>query len=194
MIARIRYCFAFVMLVSLTACAPDKPAFNSVDITGATGYGNNFRLVDHTGRARTMADFHGKVVAIFFGFTFCPDVCPTTLSEMRDVMKSLGADSKHLQVLFVTVDPKRDTQDVLARYVPSFHPDFLGLVGGEAETKQVIRDFNIVARVVPGKTADSYTVDHTAGTLIFDKLGRLRLMAPYGLGADKLTSDIKQLL
>jgi protein SCO1 len=186
----------FVLVASLlmTGCEQKQPPFNSVDITGAAGFGTDFRLTDHNGKPRTMADFHGKVVAIFFGFTFCPDVCPTTLSEMRQVMQSLGKDADKLQVLFVTVDPKRDTPDVLSKYVPAFNPAFLGLYGDEAATMKVTKDFKIIARFVPGKTADSYTVDHTAGTLIFDKQGRLRLMAPYGLGAEKLTVDIKRLM
>ena len=180
--------------ITLTGCEPAKPPFNSVDITGAPTYGNDFRLTDHTGKPRTMADFRGKVVAIFFGFTFCPDVCPTTLSEMKQVMQQLGADSSKLQVLFVTVDPKRDTPALLSQYVPAFHPNFLGLYGDEAATQKVTKDFNIIARVARGRTEDSYTIDHTAGTLIFDTQGRLRLMAPYGIGADKLTADIKRLL
>jgi protein SCO1 len=191
---RFAYLAIVALLLMLTGCEPAKPPFNSVDITGAQGYGNDFRLIDHTGKARTMADFRGKVVAIFFGFTFCPDVCPTTLSDMRQVTKQLGKDADKLQVLFVTVDPKRDTAEVLAKYVPSFGATFLGLYGDDAATKQVIKDFKIVARVVPGLTPDSYTVDHTAGTLIFDTQGRLRLMAPYGIETDKLTADIKRLM
>ncbi len=185
--------FAFIT-ITLTGCEPAKPAFNSVDITGAPTYANDFRLTDHTGKPRTMADFRGKVVAIFFGFTFCPDVCPTTLAEMKQVMQQLGADSSKLQVLFVTVDPKRDTAALLSQYVPAFHPSFLGLYGDDATTLKVTKDFNIIARVARGRTEDSYTIDHTAGTLIFDPQGRLRLMAPYGIGADKLTADIKRLM
>jgi protein SCO1 len=192
-VARLLFALVFSSL-TLTACSPKPEAFNAVDITGIAGYGNDFRLTDQNGRVRTMEDFHGQVVAIFFGFTFCPDVCPTTLSEMRGVMKTLGADGEKLQVLFVTVDPKRDTQELLARYVSSFHPRFLGLRGDADATAKVTRDFKIVAREVAGKTPDSYTVDHTAGTLVFDRQGRLRLMAPYGLGADKLAADIKRLL
>ena len=183
---------ATTMLIT-SGCGPASPTFNAVDITGAIGFGSEIRLTDHTGKARSLADFHGKVVAIFFGFTSCPDVCPTTLSDMRQVMQQLGPKANKLQVLFVTVDPKRDTPELLAKYVPAFHPSFLGLYGDDAATAKVTRDFKIVAQVVPGQTADSYIVNHTAGTLIFDTQGRLRLMAPYGLGADKLTADIKQL-
>ncbi len=181
-------------MLLLSGCAPSKQPFNSVDITGIQGYGSDFRLTDHTGRPRTMADFRGKVVAIFFGFTFCPDVCPTTLSDMRQVMQRLGPNSEKLQVLFITVDPKRDTTEVLARYVPSFNTTFLGLYGDDIATAQVTKDFKIIARVVTGKTPESYTVDHTAGMLIFDGQSRLRLMAPYGLGAEKIAADIMRLM
>jgi protein SCO1/2 len=182
-----------VLLMAITGCRQSLPSFNAVDITGVQGYGTDFRLTDHTGKPRTMADFRGKVVAIFFGFTFCPDVCPTTLSEMRQVMQQLGPASEKLQVLFITVDPKRDTPEVLSKYVSSFNPTFLGLYGDEAATSKVTKDFKIIARVVAGKSADSYTVDHTAGMLIFDPQGRLRLMAPYGLPVDKLAVDVKKL-
>jgi protein SCO1 len=185
---------ALCMALFATGCGETKAPFNSVDITGAPGFGTDFRLTDHNGTPRTMADFHGKVVAIFFGFTFCPDVCPTTLSEMRQVASNLGSDANKLQVLFVTVDPKRDTKEVLSKYLPAFNPSFLGLMGDEAATQKVTKDFKIIARVVPGQSPDTYTIDHTAGTLIFDKQGRLRLMAPYGLGAEKLTQDIKRLM
>lgn len=185
----------FVSWLILTAgCEPARPPFNAVDITGVQGYGMDFRLVDHTGKTRTMADFRGKVVAIFFGYTHCPDVCPTTLSDMKRVMEILDKDADRLQVLFITVDPARDTPPLLNQYVPSFNPTFLGLSGDEAATAQVARDFKIIYRRVPGKTADSYTLDHTAGTLVFDAQGRLRLFVNYGLEADKIAADIKRLL
>lgn len=185
---------ALLVALAFTGCSQAPASFNAVDITGAQGYANDFRLTDHNGTARTMADFRGKAVAIFFGFTFCPDVCPTTLSEMRQVMQLLGPQSEKLQVLFITVDPKRDSQAVLAKYVSSFNPTFLGLYGDEAATAKVTKDFKIIARIAEGKTPETYTVDHTAGTLIFDPQGRLRLMAPYGLGAEKIATDIKKLL
>jgi protein SCO1/2 len=185
---------ALLVALAFTGCSQAPASFNAVDITGAQGYASDFRLTDHTGTVRTMADFRGKAVAIFFGFTFCPDVCPTTLSEMRQVMQMLGPQSEKLQVLFITVDPKRDSQAVLAKYVSSFNPTFLGLYGDEAATAKVTKDFKIIARIAEGKTPETYTVDHTAGTLIFDPQGRLRLMAPYGLGADKIAADIKKLL
>ena len=183
-----------IATVFLVGCEVAKPPFNAVDITGAQGYGNDFRLTDHTGKPRTMADFRGKAVAIFFGFTQCPDVCPTTLSDMKQVMKILGKDSERLQVLFITVDPKRDTAELLGKYVPSFNPAFLALYGDDVATAKVARDFKIVYRVVPGKTADSYTMDHSAGMLVFDPESRLRLFMNYGLTPDKMAEDIKRLL
>ncbi len=180
-------------LLTLVACE-SKPVFNALDITGIQGYGNDFSLIDHTGKPRTLADFHGKAVVIFFGFTQCPDVCPTTLSDMKQVMQKLGAEADKLQVLFVTVDPKRDTQEVLAKYVPSFNPTFLGLRGDEAATDKVARDFKIVHQIVEGKTPESYTVNHTAASLVFDTQGRLRLFITYGMEVDKITADIKLLL
>jgi protein SCO1 len=183
-----------VLAIVLAGCQPSLPPFNAVDITGARGYAADFRLTDHQGKPRTMADFHGKVVAIFFGFTHCPDVCPTTLSDMRQVMTMLGPDAQRLQVLFITVDPARDTQALLSQYVPSFHPSFLGLYGDEAATAKVASDFKIVVQKVPGKTADSYTVNHSAGMLVFDPQGRLRLFVNYGLAPDKIAADIKRLL
>lgn len=184
---------ALVSVLLLVACE-SKPVFNALDITGIQGYGNDFRLIDHTGKARTLADFHGKAVVMFFGFTHCPDICPTTLSDMRQVMQSLGNDAARMQVLFVTVDPKRDTQELLAQYVPSFNPTFLGLYGDEAATNKVARDFKIIHQIQEGKTPDSYTVAHTAASLVFDPQGRLRLFINYGMEVDKVTADIKLLL
>lgn len=190
--------FLHALLVSTTfllaGCEPAKPTFNAVDITGIAGYGDDFRLTDHTGKPRTMADFRGKAVAIFFGFTQCPDVCPTTLSEMKQAMQLIGKDSDKLQVLFITIDPKRDTPTLLSQYVPSFNPSFLGLYGDAAATAKVAKDFKIIYREVPGKTPDSYSMDHSAGTLVFDPQGRLRLFMNYGLTADKIAADIKRLL
>ena len=185
----------FAALLLLVACDPAKPPFNALDITGAAGYGNDFRMTDHNGKARTMADFSGKAVAVFFGFTHCPDVCPTTLSEMKRVMEKLGPDSARLQVLFVTVDPKRDTPELLAKYVPSFNASFLGLYGDDDATAKIARDFKIIYRVQPGKTPDSYTLDHSAGMLVFDPQGALRLFIDYGrLSPEQIAADIKRLL
>jgi protein SCO1 len=186
--------FLFVLfLCLLAACSEKNPQFNSVDITGAD-YAKDFKLTDHTGKVRTMADFNGKVVALFFGYTQCPDVCPTTMADMARVMTKLGDDAKKVQVLFATLDPKRDTPELLAQYVPNFHPSFLGLTGDEATIKKTAKDFKIYSQQIEGKTKGSYTIDHTAGMFVFDPSGRLRLFVSYGMVPDKITADVKQLL
>jgi protein SCO1/2 len=167
--------------------------FNGVDITGSD-LGPDFRLADHNGKERTLADFRGKAVVLFFGYTHCPDVCPTTLSDLANALRSLGPDGERVQVLFVTVDPKRDTPELLKNYVPAFNPTFLGLYGDAAATAKVTKDFKIYAAERPGKTPDSYTVDHSAQTLVFDAKGRLRLLLPYGTPGDRIASDLKILL
>jgi protein SCO1/2 len=167
--------------------------FNGVDITGSD-LGPDFRLTDHNGTPRTLADFRGKVVALFFGYTHCPDVCPTTLSDMAKALQILGPDAPRVQVLFVTVDPKRDTQELLRNYVPAFNPTFLGLRGDAVATAKVTKDFKIYAAERPGKTPESYTVDHSAQSLVFDTKGRLRLMLAYGTPGDKIASDFRILL
>ena len=193
MILRLLVVAVFTLTFTLCGCE-SKPVFNALDITGIQGYGSDFRLSDHNGKSRTMADFRGKVVVMFFGYTHCPDVCPTTLAEMKQVMQILGNDAQRLQVLFVTVDPARDTPELLSRYVPSFHPSFLGLYGDTAATEKVAKEFKIAYRIAAGKTADGYTVDHSAASLVFDTQGNLRLFINYGLAADKIAPDIKKLL
>jgi len=168
------------------------PRFKLTDVTGA-GFGKALNLTDHNGRPRTLADFRGKVVTVFFGFTHCPDVCPTTLAELAQVMKELGADADQLQVLFVTVDPERDTQKLLAQYVPSFHPGFIGLYGDRDATARAAKEFKIYYNQQPAK-GGSYSVDHSAGTFILDREGRLRLYAQYGQGPATLLHDIRLLL
>ena len=193
MITRLLAAAVFTLTFTLGGCE-SKPVFNTLDITGIQGYGSDFRLVDHGGKPRTLADFRGKAVVLFFGYTYCPDVCPTTLAEMKQVMQILGTDAQRLQVLFVTVDPARDTPDLLSRYVPSFHPAFLGLYGDNAATEKVAKDFKITVRKAAGKTPDTYTVDHSAASLVFDPKGNLRLFINYGMGADKIAPDIKKLI
>jgi len=181
-----------VAVLAAFGCSASGPSFKNTDITGAD-YGKDFRLTDHTGKTRTLADFRGKVVVMFFGYTRCPDVCPTTLAELKAVKEQLGEDGIRMQVLFVTVDPERDTRELLASYVPAFDPSFLGLYGDHAAISKVARDFKVFYQKVPGKAPDSYTVDHTAGSYIFDPLGRLRLFARYGNAAN-LAADIRTLL
>ena len=166
--------------------------FQLTDVTGAN-FGKELNLTDHDGRPRTLADFRGKVVTVFFGFTHCPDVCPVTLAEMAQVVRDLGPDGNRVQVLFVTVDPERDTQQVLKQYVPSFNPAFLGLYGDADATARVAKEFKIYYRKQPAKDGH-YSVDHSAGTYILDPEGRLRLFAQYGAGAPALLHDIRILL
>lgn len=185
---------ATLALAGCDKLAPgSRTPFNGVDITGSD-LGPDFRLTDHNGKERTLADFKGKAVAMFFGYTHCPDVCPTTLSDMANALKALGPDGQRVQVLFVTVDPKRDTPELLKGYVPAFNPTFLGLYGDAAATAKVTKDFKIYAAERPGKTPESYTVDHSAQTLVFDAKGKLRLMLAYGTPGDKIAADFRILL
>lgn len=185
---------AIAILLAVAACTDqaEAPRFKLVDVTGAT-FGKELALTDHNGQRRTLADFRGKAVTVFFGFTHCPDVCPTTLGEMAVVMKELGADAGRLQVLFVTVDPERDTAEVLQRYVPAFHPSFLGLTGSAEDLSRVAKEFKIFYQKQP-LPGGGYSMDHSAGTYIFDAQGRLRLFAQYGAGAPDLLHDIRLLL
>ena len=171
---------------------PQTAKFRLTDVTGAN-FGKELNLTDHDGKPRTLADFRGKVVTVFFGFTHCPDVCPVTLAEMAQVVRELGPDGSRVQVLFVTVDPERDTQQVLKQYVPSFNPAFLGLYGDAEATARVAKEFKIYYRKQPAKDGH-YSVDHSAGTYILDPQGRLRLFAQYGAGAPAILHDIRILL
>jgi protein SCO1/2 len=182
-----------VLALAVSGCDRGKPAFRSTDVTGAE-FGRGFALTGHDGKPRTLEDFRGKVVTVFFGFTQCPDVCPTTLAEMAEVMKGLGERSNEVQVLFVTVDPERDTPQLLASYVTTFDPRFLGLYGDAQAIEKVAKEFKVFYQKVPGKTPGTYTIDHTAGTYVFDRKGQLRLFAKHGQGAEPLVQDIGRLL
>jgi protein SCO1/2 len=171
----------------------DKPAFKAIDITGAD-YGRELSLTDTEGRRRTLADFRGKVVVLFFGFTQCPDVCPSTMAELTEVKRSLGADGERVQGVFVTIDPERDTPELLKAYIASFDPSFVALRGDADETSKAAREFKVFYAKVPGKTGTSYTMDHTAGSYVIDAAGRLRLFTRYGSGAQALADDLKLLL
>lgn len=177
----------------LAGCDSGKPAFRNTDVTGAD-FGKGFELIDHHGTRRTLADYRGKVVTIFFGYTHCPDVCPTTLTEMSEVMKLLGEKSDRVQVLFVTVDPERDTQELLASYVPAFDPRFVGLYGDLDTTARVAKDFKVFYQKVPGSAPGIYTVDHSAGSFVFDAKGQLRLFVKHGQGAEPLAQDLRRLI
>ncbi|HTD06054.1 SCO family protein [Undibacterium sp.] len=185
--------FAATLALSLAACGQDKPQFKNTDLTGLD-YAKDFALTDHTGKPRTLADFKGKAVVMFFGYTQCPDVCPTTMAEMATVMKQLGPQADKVQVLFVTIDPERDTRALLASYVPAFDPRFLGLYGDKAATEKVAKEFKVFYQKVPGNTPDSYTMDHTAGSYVFDPQGRIRLFLRHGQGAEPIVHDLKLLL
>ena len=186
---------AALAAVAISGCERVAPPhrFNAVDLTGAT-YAQGFDLPDFDGKPRTLADFRGKVTLVFFGYTQCPDACPTTMAELSGVLKTLGPDASRVQVVFITVDPSRDTPALLKNYVTNFRPDFLALRGDEAQTNKVVKDFKVVVEKVPGKTADSYTIDHTAGTYVFDPQGRIRLFASQSLEPALLTADIQALL
>lgn len=191
-------CLAISLLsVSLAGCdnavTTSQPPFSGIDITGAD-YGKALKLTDHTGKSRSLDDFKGKVVLVFFGFTHCPEVCPTTLHELATVLKQLGTDADRVQVLFVTLDPARDSQEMLAKFVPSFHPNFLALRGDEAATKAAAQSFHVFFEKRPGATPDRYTIEHFTGTFIFDREGKLRLLMNYNIGIDKIIHDLKLLL
>ena len=177
----------------LMGCSPDKPQFKSIDLTGAD-YAQGFSLTDHNGQLRTLKDFAGKVVVVFFGFTQCPDVCPTSMAELAQVKQQLGADGDKLQAIFITVDPERDTADMLKAYMGNFDPTFLALRPTLEQLPQVAKDFKIYYKKVDGKTPGSYTMDHSAGSYVFDEKGRIRLYNRYGSGADGLASDIRLLI
>ena len=181
------------LLLLLTSCDKHKTSFQNSDITGAA-FGRELALTDHTGKLRTLDDFKGKVSVLFFGYTLCPDACPTTLSTLREVLDKLGKDANRVQVLFVTIDPERDTQEILAQYVPAFHPTFLGLRGDAEATDKVSKEFKVITHIVPGASPTAYTVDHSTGVYIFDPAGKLRLYAGHGSSADAFLNDIKKLL
>ncbi len=170
-----------------------RTTFRSTDITGAD-YGRTLALTDHTGQARTLADWKGKVVVLFFGFTQCPDVCPTTLATMADVLKRLGPEGDGVQVLFVTVDPERDTQAVLAPYVTAFDPRFVGLYGNADATSKAAREFRVFYQKVPGSAPGAYTIDHTAASYVLDREGRLRLYVRHQAPPEDIASDLRVLL
>jgi protein SCO1/2 len=184
---------ALLGAVALSGCDSGAPSFKASDVTGTT-YGRDFALTGHDGKPRALADFRGKVVVLFFGYTQCPDVCPTTLAELAEVMRQLGPDANRVQVLFVTIDPERDTAELLAQYVPAFNPTFLGLYGDADATERTAKEFRVFYQKQPGRTPGSYTMDHSAGTFVFDPQGRLRVYVSYGQGPAVFVHDIRELL
>ena len=178
----------------LVAC-DSKPAFKNVDITGSKAFGTNFGLIDVDGKLRTLADYQGKAVVMFFGYTHCPDICPTTLIEMQEVMRLLGPQAAKVQVIFVTLDPERDTSEVLKQYVPAFNPSFIGLrPANEEALNRLTKEFKIYYKRVPGLSPNTYTIDHTAGSYVFDPKGQLRLYIKHGQGPEVLAQDLKTIL
>jgi len=184
---------ALCMLLALAACGEKQLKFENTDLTGLD-YAKGFSLNDHTGKPVTLESYKGKVVVLFFGFTHCPDVCPTTMAEMSAVMKELGPDADKVQVLFATLDPERDTRELLSQYVPGFDPRFVGLYGTPAQIAATAKEFKVFYQKVPGKTPDSYTIDHTAGSYVFDKTGKLRLFLRHGGGPAPIVHDLKLLV
>jgi len=188
-----RFLLPLVVLVALAACSPDKPKFNAIDITGAD-YAKGLTLTDQNGQSRSLSDFKGKVVVLFFGYTQCPDVCPTSMTELVEVKRLLGVDASKLQGVFVTVDPARDTAELLKAYVSNFDPTFVAFTPTPEQLAVVAKDYKIYYKRVEGKTPTSYTVDHSAGSYVYDTQGNLRLYSRYGAGPQVLAQDIQTLL
>jgi len=177
----------------LWACTPDKPSFKSIDITGAD-YAKGFTLTDQHGKERSLSDFKGKVAVLFFGYTQCPDVCPTSMTELAEVKRLLGSDGERLQGLFITVDPARDTPELLKAYMANFDPSFLAFSPTQEQLSEVSKHYKVYYKKVDGKTPTSYTMDHSAGSYVYDTQGQLRLYSRYGSGAQALAEDIRILL
>ena len=176
----------------LLACSRAPEAFRNTDLTGAT-FGRQLQLTDHEGKLRTLADFRGKVIVIFFGYTSCPDICPTMLSKLTQVMQALGPAAQSVQVLFVTLDPERDSGERLKEFVPWFHPSFLGLRGDAAQTKAAADEFRVFSARKEVGSGIGYVLDHSSGAYVFDPAGRLRLYVKDSVGADDIAADIRQL-
>ena len=178
---------------TLAACADGKPQFRSVDITGAD-YAKDFALPDADGKVRSLQEFKGKAVVVFFGFTQCPDVCPTTLTEIAQAKKLLGPLGDKVQAVFITVDPERDTPQVLKTYLANFDPGAIGLRGSPEQLAAIAKDFKVYYKKVEGKTPTSYSMDHTAASYVYDAQGKLRLYTRYGQGPQAMADDLKLLL
>ncbi|HTJ03809.1 MAG TPA: SCO family protein [Caldimonas sp.] len=193
-----RRAFAIAAVAVLGGCdriagVGSKPTFHFTDITGAE-FARKLELPDADGKPRSLADWRGKVVVVFFGYTQCPDVCPTTMAELAQIRTQLGADGDRLQTVFVTIDPERDSPEVLKAYLANFGPNVVGLRGDAEQTKAAAKEFKVFYAKVPGKTPGSYTMDHSAASFVFDPAGRVRLFVPYGADTKLLTGDLKQLL
>lgn len=188
-----RIFFFLILAFLLSGCSPDDTKFHNTNITGAN-YAKDFSLRDAGGTRRSLQDYCGKLVTIFFGYIRCPDVCPTSLMTMSEVMQQLGPDADKVQVIFVTIDPERDTSELLAEYVPAFDSRFVGLYGDRAETAATAKEFRIIYRKNGNVEGDNYTVDHSAGTYVFDTEGKVRLYIRHGESADNIAADLRKLL
>jgi protein SCO1/2 len=191
MVMRKRIAGLALLAALLAACGPTQ--FQSTDITGAD-FARSLELTGHDGQPRSLSDFAGKVVIVFFGYTQCPDVCPTTLARFAEVVKQLGSDAERVQVLFVTVDPERDTPQVLSQYVPAFDSRFVGLYGDSAAIARTAKEYKVLHQKQAGKTESSYTIDHSAGSFVYDRSGRVRLFVRHETPVDSLVHDIRILL
>jgi protein SCO1 len=190
-----RWFVALLLVGLLAACgSAQSPDFRGTDITGVD-FGKHLELTDHHGQPRRLADFKGKLVVLFFGYTHCPDVCPTTLSDTASALRQLTPDeAARVQVLFVTVDPERDSVELLRQYVPYFNPTFLGLWGTPAQVSAAAKEFRVFYRKHQEPGVNGYTVDHTAGSYVLDAAGRLRLLLPFALPAEDMAHDLRLLL
>ena len=183
-----------LLAAALVACGnPAAEKFRGTDVTGAD-FGKSLALTGHDGKPRVLEDFRGKLVVLFFGYTHCPDVCPTTLADTAAALKTLGPDAARVQVLFVTLDPERDTPELLAKYVPYFNPDFLGLSGDAAATERTAKEFKIFYEKRPGAAPGAYTLDHSAQVYVLDAGGRLRLVERNERISQDLAPDLRALL
>ncbi len=187
------YAYLMWTVGQIVACSPDAPKFNAIDITGAA-YARDFDLTDHNGKSRTLKDFQGKVVMMFFGYTQCPDVCPTSMAEMAEIKKLLGKDGDRMQALFVSVDPERDKPEMLKEYMAAFDPTFLALYTTPEKTVALAKEYKVYYKKVDGPTPTSYTVDHTAGSYVYDTQGKLRLFTRYGSKPELTVADVRILL
>lgn len=185
--------FSFLLATFLSVGCGAPAHFSATDLTGSS-IGVDFALEDQNGKQRRLSDFKGKVAIVFFGYTQCPDVCPTTLSALQETLKLLGKNADHVQVLFITLDPERDTAALLAQYVPSFNPSFLGLRGSATETEAVAKVFKVFYKKQEGTTPGNYSIDHSTGSYVYDPSGRLRLYLKYGESPQHIAEDISQLL
>jgi protein SCO1/2 len=188
-----RFALASLAAFLLAACTESMPQFKAIDFTGPD-YSKDIQLTDHNGQPRSLKDFKGKLVVMFFGYTQCPDVCPTSMAELAEAKKLMGPDGEKVQGVFVTVDPERDTPQVLKAYMANFDPSFLALRGTPEQLAEMAKDFKVYYKKVAGKTPTSYTMDHSAASLVYDTQGRLRLYTRYGSGPQALASDLQLLL